>query len=365
MTQVIEDLNSYERSSDFYGELNLVLTVKSFDLQAIRKRYLASKNNKSGKAGSVERRKAALGGLVACTISNGEVTQEEVLAKVKEPRGIGTSGDRLAVSSENEVFILGDTLQSIVNPWFSYIHTVDFDPSGERLLVSSSGLDCIFEYDVNSLQMEYEWFAWEHGFAMGVDPESGEEVRLSRYPIDGERVLVIEDPETQVLPTAMRAAFINSVEYDRDDPSFMLATFFHEGRVYRIDKASGASEPVISGMKNPHGGGRLETSFYATSTGQGKVIIVDEDNETVYDFSNLPGKPSELGEMEWLQNSKFAGDIIITIDSNRTSFVIIDRKRKLIDIVPYNDNWAVQDMVLMSLEEETRAQLRSLSLEEE
>lgn len=364
MIEITEDINEYQRSSDFYGQLDLVVTVKSFDLQAIRQRYIASKNNKSGKAGSVERREVALGGIVECSISNGKVIAEEVLAKVKEPRGIGASGAKLAVSSENEVFILGDQLQSITNPWFSYIHTVDFDPEGEKLLVSSSGLDCIFEYDLDSLQMAYEWFAWENGFEMGIDPETGEEVRLSRIPVDGERVLVIEDPEAQVLPTAMRAAFINSVEYDKYDPSFLLGTFFHEGKVYRIDKASGATETVISGMKNPHGGGRLGESFYATSTGQGRVIVSEEAQKTVYDFSNLPGKPEELGEMEWLQNSKFIGDLIITVDSNRTSFVIIDRVRKLIDMVPYNDNWAVQDMVLMTIPGNVKAQIRSLSLEE-
>ena len=51
------DLSQFQRDHSFYGELNLLLTVKSFDLQAIRKRYLASKKNK--RAGSVERRKVA------------------------------------------------------------------------------------------------------------------------------------------------------------------------------------------------------------------------------------------------------------------------------------------------------------------
>ena len=37
------DLSQFQKDHTFYGELNFLLTVKSFDLQAIRKRYLASK----------------------------------------------------------------------------------------------------------------------------------------------------------------------------------------------------------------------------------------------------------------------------------------------------------------------------------
>ena len=57
------DLSQFKKDHTFYGELNFLLTVKSFDLQAIRKRYLASKKN--NRSGSVERRKVALGGLVS------------------------------------------------------------------------------------------------------------------------------------------------------------------------------------------------------------------------------------------------------------------------------------------------------------
>ena len=43
------DISQFRRDSSFYGELNLLLTVKNFDLQAIRKRYLASKKKQSRK----------------------------------------------------------------------------------------------------------------------------------------------------------------------------------------------------------------------------------------------------------------------------------------------------------------------------
>ena len=63
--------------------------------------------------------------------------------------------------------------------------------------------------------------------------------------------------------------------------------------------------------------------------------------------------------MEWLQNSKI-NDFIVTIDSDRTSFVIFHRKQ-LYDIIPYNDNWAVQDLV-EEVSEKQLELLQTLSL---
>ena len=60
------DLSQFQKDHTFYGELNFLLTVKSFDLQAIRKRYLASKKN--NRSGSVERRKSSFRRTCFCDI---------------------------------------------------------------------------------------------------------------------------------------------------------------------------------------------------------------------------------------------------------------------------------------------------------
>ncbi len=65
------DLSTYQQDDSFYGEVELVCTIKSFDLQAIRKRYLESRKKKSGKIGSVERREIAEGGVVRLKIKEG------------------------------------------------------------------------------------------------------------------------------------------------------------------------------------------------------------------------------------------------------------------------------------------------------
>ncbi len=118
------DISQFRRDTSFYGELNLLLTVKSFDLQAIRKRYLSSKKN--NRAGSIERRKVALGGIVSVSLKNGQSSEESVLSNLKEPRGIDFYKGKLVISSENKVYVLTDIIHINKNVWFSYINNLEF-----------------------------------------------------------------------------------------------------------------------------------------------------------------------------------------------------------------------------------------------
>ena len=63
------DISKFQKDSSFYGQIDLLLTVKSFDLQAIRKRYLESKKNKHSV--NTHLRKQALSGLVSLIINKG------------------------------------------------------------------------------------------------------------------------------------------------------------------------------------------------------------------------------------------------------------------------------------------------------
>ncbi|MGB0979815.1 MAG: hypothetical protein ACPGVV_10490, partial [Croceimicrobium sp.] len=63
MIEQVHHLKDWNRSSSFYPELELLISIKSFDLKAIRARYLAARSNLSGRGGSVERRAVSLGGI--------------------------------------------------------------------------------------------------------------------------------------------------------------------------------------------------------------------------------------------------------------------------------------------------------------
>lgn len=348
---MIYDLSTFSKNSGFYSPKAFLITVKSFDLREIRARYLKSRAGKSGRIGSVERRKVTRGGLVYVEIDRGLISKYEILSFLIEPRGIDVARDAIAVSTENRVHVVRPQgIEHIDNPWFSYIHTVQFNHRSDpdSLLVSSSGYDCIFEYGLSNYQKIWEWYAWENGFQKGYDPKSGKDILLTRnareassFRAEGKHYLFIKDPEKQVLPTAQRSAFINSVMYDANEAGKLLATFFHEGAVYRIDKTSGRCEKILDGMKSPHGGRNYHGMYLATSTAQGELLMSNGDRVT---FNDLPGKPDEMGELEWLQNSAVFDDCIITIDSNRNSFVISDLENTLYDVVSFDPDWAIQDI---------------------
>ena len=179
------DLSQFQRSSDFYPSIGILVTVKSFDLQAIRKRYLQSRMSGSGKAGSVERRNPGKGGILQLRLEQGAIKEERILCQLTEPRGIDFRDDKLAIAAENTIYHFDEKGQMTIleDKWFSYIHTVKFHPEEpDRVLISSSGLDLIKEYSIAKQRETYEWLAWEHGFARSHDPASGRELWLTRSP---------------------------------------------------------------------------------------------------------------------------------------------------------------------------------------
>ena len=304
-------LKNFEEDQRHFDNTDLLVTVKSFDLLAIRKRYLESR--KRNKAGSVERRAPAQGGVVAISIADGKIVKQKILAHITEARGIDVCGEKCVLSSEDKIFLFKDNEAvpvTIEHPWFSYIHTVKFNDDESRLLISSSGLDILFEYDLKSMSILWEWLAWEHGISKGENPEGGgsfvltrDQEAADRMRAKGEKVKIITKPKEQQLPTALRAAFINSAEYGNKGE--VLATQFHAGRVIRIDKSNGTFIPLIDGLTRPHGGMLFKDGYLATDTAGGGVVINSEKELSKFDFSTLPGKPDSARDIEWLQTSHF------------------------------------------------------------
>lgn len=348
------DLSTYQQDSSFYKDFSVLATVKSFDLQAIRERYLNTRSKKSNRTGSVERRSVAMGGIVQMTIGKGKTQYSEILTKMPEPRGIHVTEKAIAISSENKAFVIQQNgIHTITHPWLSYIHTVQLSTNKPNtILISSSGFDAIFEYNFLTNEKTFEWFAWENGFNFGKDPKTEEKVFLTRQIKKHEQYtetdtphLYISDPINQTLPTARRAAFINSVVYDTK-PSNLLATFFHEGAIFEINQNTGRATKVLTNLTTPHGGQAFDGVYMGTSTGSGELVTGDLTKQNRYSLSNLPGKPETLKEMEWVQNSIQIDENFVCIDSNRNALVIFNPTKKLIDFIPYNNNWAIQDITL-------------------
>lgn len=349
------DLNNYNTTTNLVSGMEVMLTVKNFNLQSIRKRYLKSRTETSGKIGSVERREVGEGGMVKVAfLENGSI-KSEVIKSLKEPRAIAKKGDLLVIGSENKVIIYeGNQEYYLENPWFSYIHTVDFNPiNPDLILISSSGFDCFFEYNWKTGVKIREWFAWENGLNVGYDKETNQDIILTRNINDVEDLiatntnyLLIDNPLTQSLPTAKRAAFINSSYYHPHDENKIIITLFHKGEVREIDWITGTSKTIFSNLKSPHGGRFFGGKYMVTNTAVGDLQFIENNKLINYNFENLPGKDEQVANLEWLQNSIcLKDDCWITIDSNRTAFVVFDTKKQLKQLIPYDNNWAVQDLV--------------------
>ena len=349
-------INEFQHDPSLGNDLELLLTVKSFNLDEIRKRYLASRKNNGTKVGSVERRKAATGALVKVKLGQDSLAKHEIIHELIEPRGITKLDDLLVYSSEDKVIVKSNQEQfQIENEWFSYIHALDISPFDKRkLLISSSGLDCIFEYDLEVRNLSWEWFAWEKYRNEATDPKSGGPIFLTRNTSEynklkdeGFAAKLISDPTNEYLPTAMRAAFINSVSYSRTSPNKIIATLFHEGRSIEIDIRNNEINEHIGNLSNPHGGWSFASFDMITSTGSGEVIIQRGEKIEKYTFAGLRNKHIEMGEKEWIQNSIVWNDCIISIDSNRTSLIIFNPIQRSYNQMVYPDNWAIQDMVVV------------------
>ncbi len=371
MKTKIIDISNFKHNKDFYNKFELLISIKSFDLLAIRKRYLESKNNKNKRTGSIERRAVTEGGIAKLTIENGQIKNCIILKSLAEPRGIDYHQGIIAFSSENKVYIIRDNKSyCITDPWFSYIHTCKINPFDKnKILVSSSGYDCIMEYDYIKNSKTFEWFAWENGFEYGIDPESGDKIYLSRlkekaaeYKSKGINHLLIDASKDSFLPTSKRAAFINSVVYNPKDDNQIIATFFHEGAVYSIDRKTGKTIPLINGLSNPHGGMINNCNTIATSTKSGEIFIKTADILFRYQFKNLGGKKAALGDFEWIQNAIILEENIIAIDSNRNAFVIFNTEKQIYDTISFDENWAIQDLIEISgYKEEQLELIKSIS----
>ena len=347
-------LETFDDDAAFFGQTELLVAVKSFDLAAIRKRYLESRQR--SKAGSVERRAPAPGGLVYMRIENGVMQQQEIVARFTEVRGVDFQQPNIAVSSENKIYVFDSENAHptrIRHPWLSYIHTVKLSSDNKKCLVSSSGLDSILEFELGSGDCLWHWLAWEHGLNQAENPKTGETFLLTRDKDESQRLTkagkkhqFIEDPGEQHLPTAQRAAFINSAEYTADGT--VLATLFHKGEVIEIEQRSGAFTTVLDGLSKPHGGMPYKSGYLVTNTGGGNVQMKTPDTHTVFDFTKLPGKAAAVKDLEWLQSSHIKRNTVVTIDSNRTSFVFFDAEQKKRCMVAFDKNWAVQDFVFLT-----------------
>ena len=176
------------------------------------------------------------------------------------PQGACFEGERLWVTLRGPSAIAaldGHGERRWARPWLMNPHTLA--PCGPgRWLLTSSGTDTIAEVDAWGA-VHWRWRAWEHG--LGVRPD-GAPYRFDPTRDHGDYVGVAAD----------HAVHPNSALPDGDH---VLATFFHQGVIARIDRRTGGWTVALDGLDRPHALRRAPWGYTVADSQRGRVLRLD------------------------------------------------------------------------------------------
>lgn len=353
-----EPLIAYKFDPSLAEQEEIIFTVKT-TLQSEKNDYQAQlmKKKNLGVFGRETARPYVLGIVAAFSLAYDRF--DWTLAEAKwafssvEPYGVNASRNKMALATAQSVQLInmntGET-RLCHNPWLNQGHTVEFSPDGKKLLVGSSGFDAVFEFDTESGETVWQWFAWDHGF---------DQSKLGHYVVRSEAkckalkamghdVLLVDDPEKYPfgIPTRQKPAHLNSACYDSHGR--ILVTLFHQGGGYVIDRNTGETKEVISGLSNPHKlSRRTRGGYFISDTKGGKLILLDEKYRREYEvaLAGMPGVARSPELSEFLQNTtELREDLFACVDIHRSSLWLIDVKRRRYRGIKFPAEWSVHDV---------------------
>jgi hypothetical protein len=355
---VCEPLVAYEYDSTLARDEQVILTVKT-TLQLEKNQHQAEllKSHNLGVFGREAARPYVLGIVASFSLNydrfDWSLAEASWAFSSIEPYGVDAKRNKMALATAQCVQLINiDTCEArnCENAWLNQGHTVEFSPNGKRLLVGSSGFDAVFEFDTESGELVWEWFAWDHGFDQSklghYVVRSSERYRTLKGA--GHDVLLVDNPADYEfgIPTRQKPAHLNSACYDSEET--ILVTLFHQGAAYVVDRRTGEAKEVISGLLNPHKLTRRKLGgYFISDTKRGKLIVLDEQFRSEYEITiaGAPGivRPPELSE--FLQNAtEFRPDLFACVDIHRSSLWIIDVRRRRYRGITFPVEWSVHDI---------------------
>lgn len=194
------------------------------------------------------------------------------------------------------------------------IHTLRRTQSG--LLITASGTDAIIEIADDGSTLLWEWWAHEHGFEFD---HFGQVRQLDKS----------DDHRAMLYPTWLHAAHVNSA-IELADGS-VAATFFMQGIVGRIDRASGDVHTLVSGLRHPHALRRTnDGNITYTDTARGIAHLVAAD------FTPLQHVRIETN---WLQDCQLHNDLWILVDAQHARVYFAGKDGAIIAYDQFDENW--------------------------
>jgi hypothetical protein len=334
----------------------LIIVVKSQDQTVRRRRLLAGR--KDGKFGRTEERPTAVGLLVKVVLTKSKV---KIIWKKEfpEPRHvIRLKNGNLAFTDVNKVNILDDEgtlIERVSDPLFAFLHSLEQHAlDQDRLLICSSGFDAIIETNIKSHERVSLWSAWENGFN---PDENGNWLSLTKeyYQTlqNQNKPTKFIDPNIygeQGINTKFRSAHPNVAVYNPyKNYETIIVSIGHGGKL--IETSINSSSPntqINAGLSDmPHGLTAYQGGWFVTDTTKGEVLFLTKNFELVekIELFDFPGKTSDLGDIEWVQNTKaISGKKYLSVDANR-GLIALDKERMEYNIFQPDREWCIQDLI--------------------
>ncbi len=218
----------------------------------------------------------------------------------------------------------------ITHPIFNDLHSVSLNRKTNTILVVSSGADMIVEIDRNG-QLLWQWDASVFADKYGLIDDAIKQRRSD--------LVDTSDYRKWVVPTPAQTTHINTATWLNEKQ--IGVTLFHQGIALVVDKESGDANIILRGLIKPHGfQPTRDGRFVVTSTGQGKILILDDGfqlSESITGFfDNHP-----VGEISWIHTSFPVDGKILAVDQTLAELIILDTQNRRIQRIKHSDDWKV------------------------
>ncbi|MBU0974434.1 hypothetical protein KKD03_01905 [Patescibacteria group bacterium] len=224
----------------------------------------------------------------------------------------------------------GKEINRITLPLFNDLHSVSFNQKTETMMVVSSGADKVIEID-RSGKIIWKWDATNYADELGLINEETKQRRT--------KLVDVKDYREWVVPTPAQTTHINTATWL--DESHIGVTLFHQGIALVVNKETNTTQIVATELVKPHGFQPTEDGkFIVTSTGQGKVLVLDHEFKIIEEITGFfDGHPAD--EISWIHTTFPIGEKLVALDQTLAEMVIFDLKSKRIQRIKHPHGWKV------------------------
>lgn len=209
-------------------------------------------------------------------------------------------------------------------PLFNDLHSIRETSSG--LLVASTGTDALFELETHNYAVCWSWAATGHGY----ERDSFGNRRIIDKEIDYRKL---------VYDTWLHTTHINSaLEIDNHT---VLATLFHQGEVISIDKETGKSSVVLSGLERPHALRRYEDKITLANTAAGLAIIASMRNDRLHVERTI------RFPTRWLQDCQLIDGVWVAVDGEHSSVHFANPNGDCIAYDQFDTKWFLYEAAVI------------------